>query len=96
MIPNKAPKNATSIQQEEEGQTPPVISHVFLHPKDLIGSCWISDPANDYRCLQEKGCDTQKFSVCTNRAQFHHSLSRLGLTPLTDPHEWDLLDTITL
>jgi hypothetical protein len=31
-----------------------------------------------------------------SRAQFHHSLSRLGLTPPTDPHEWDLLDPITL
>jgi hypothetical protein len=52
MDQNKAPNNATSIQ---EGQTLPVISHVFLPPTNLIGNCWNSDPAKDYRCLQEKG-----------------------------------------
>lgn len=66
-------------------------STVMMHPNDLIGSCW-KHSKSDYRCLKQPGCDTQKLSVCTNRAQYHHGLSRLGLTPLNTDHEWDLLD----
>lgn len=67
-------------------------SKVLLSPNKMIGSCWLTDKTAEYRCFTEPGCDRHKYSVCTHRAQFHHAISRLGLTPLSTEEEWTILD----
>lgn len=37
-------------------------------------------------------CKRWDYGVCTDRAQFHHAMSRLGLTPMNTTDELELLD----
>mmetsp|Transcript_27741 Transcript_27741/g.60803 ORF Transcript_27741/g.60803 Transcript_27741/m.60803 type:complete len:599 (+) Transcript_27741:101-1897(+) len=60
------------------------------HPNELIGSCYDESP---YLCTDH--CGTERpgnTKICTNRANFHHSLSRLGKTPMNTPEELRLID----
>lgn len=71
----------------------------FPPPQHMVGSCWTRAASEEYRnssysCLPfaNRLCDSSKHSACTHRAQFHHAISRLGLTPLSDDDEWALLE----
>eukprot|EP00562_Extubocellulus_spinifer_P004880 CAMPEP_0178531714 /NCGR_PEP_ID=MMETSP0696-20121128/33580_1 /TAXON_ID=265572 /ORGANISM="Extubocellulus spinifer, Strain CCMP396" /LENGTH=505 /DNA_ID=CAMNT_0020163647 /DNA_START=78 /DNA_END=1595 /DNA_ORIENTATION=+ len=61
------------------------------HPNDLIGACYDESP---YLCIDD--CEPEErpgnSKLCTDRANFHHSLSRLGKTPMNTPEELQLLD----
>jgi len=60
------------------------------HPKELIGACY---DGSEYLCTDH--CGTERpgnTKICTNRANFHHSLSRLGKTPMDTPEEMRLLN----
>jgi len=62
------------------GQLPP--------PKELIGSCVENSP---YICSKRCAVKTHTQNVCTDRAKFHHQLSRFGKTPMDTREENDLL-----
>ena len=60
------------------------------HPNELIGACYDN---SEYLCTDHCGKERAGNSkICTNRANFHHSLSRLGKTPMDTPEEMRLLD----
>ena len=60
------------------------------HPNELIGACYENSP---YHCTEHCGTERPGNSkICTNRANFHHSLSRLGKTPMNTPEELRLVD----
>lgn len=55
----------------------------MVHPRELIGQCVAGSP---YTCPHTCG-RIRTSNVCTNRANYHHQLSRLGKTPM---HEKEL------
>lgn len=60
------------------------------HPNELIGACY---DGSEYLCTDHCGTERPGNSkICTNRANFHHSLSRLGKTPMDTPEEMRLLN----
>jgi len=59
------------------------------HPNELIGACY---DGSEYLCTENCGSMMPGNSkICTDRANFHHSLSRLGKTPMDTPEELQLL-----
>jgi len=54
--------------------------------EDLIGACV---PGSPYACAHD--CNDGNHNVCTDRANFHHYLSRLGKTDMNTPEETKLL-----
>lgn len=62
--------------------------HEGRHANDLIGAC-----DRDCHLLNKDSCvESSENGVCTDKANYHHSLSRLNLTPMTSDDELDLLD----
>mmetsp|Transcript_18736 Transcript_18736/g.53890 ORF Transcript_18736/g.53890 Transcript_18736/m.53890 type:complete len:475 (-) Transcript_18736:229-1653(-) len=57
-------------------------------PRELIGSCVADSP---YICSKRCAVKTHTQNVCTDRAKFHHQLSRFGKTPMNSKEENDLL-----
>lgn len=57
-------------------------------PGELIGSCVDDSP---YICSKRCAVKTHTQNVCTDRAKFHHQLSRFGKTPMNSKEENDLL-----
>jgi hypothetical protein len=70
---------------------------LYRTPEAMVGSCFLRNDV-DYSCMPmvDSTCDPRKRGVCTNRAQFHHAISRLVLTNLTTKEEWELLDHHTM
>ena len=58
------------------------------HPEELVGPCVDGSP---YVCDRKCGKENYKNNVCTDRAKFHHQLSRLGKTPMATDEELRLL-----
>lgn len=60
------------------------------HPNELIGACY---EGSEYLCTSKCGHSRPgNTKICTDRANFHHSLSRLGKTPMDTPEEIAMLD----
>ncbi|KAL7529587.1 hypothetical protein ACHAWF_003038 [Thalassiosira exigua] len=60
-----------------------------IYPEALLSPNHLATVCTRY---VERGVKHNIRNVCTNRANFHHSLARLGLTPMDTPKERKMLD----